>query len=40
MDDASHSEDETFVSPSQAGKELTSRVLTAEPLSGIVGAYS
>jgi len=40
LDDAHHSEDENFVSPSQAGKELTERVLTAEPLSGSVAAYS
>lgn len=40
LDDAHHSEDENFVSPSQAGKELTERVLTAEPLSGSVPAYA
>jgi hypothetical protein len=31
---------ESFISPAQAGKELTDRVLTAEPLSGTVGPYS
>jgi len=31
---------ESFISPAQAGKELTDRVLTAEPLSGSVGPYS
>lgn len=31
---------ESFISPAQAGKELTDRVLTAEPLSGAVGPYS
>ncbi len=31
---------ESFISPAQAGKELTDRVLTAEPLSGNVGPYS
>lgn len=31
---------ESFISPAQAGKELTDRVLTAEPLAGTVGPYS
>jgi hypothetical protein len=31
---------ENFISPSQAGKELTDRVLTAEPQNGIVAPYS
>jgi hypothetical protein len=31
---------ESFVSPAQAGKELTERVLTAEPHTGVVGPYS
>jgi len=31
---------ESFISPAQAGKELTDRVLTAEPLNGTVGPYS
>jgi len=31
---------ESFISPAQAGKELTERVLTAEPLTGSVGPYS
>lgn len=40
LDETQHSEEENFISPSQAGKELTERVLTAEPLSGSVGAYA
>lgn len=40
LDEAHYSEEENFVSPAQAGKELTERVLTAEPLSGSVGAYA
>ena len=31
---------DSFISPAQAGKELTDRVLTAEPLSGVVAPYS
>lgn len=31
---------ESFISPAEAGKELTERVLTAEPLAGTVGPYS
>lgn len=33
-------ETETFISPAEVGKELTDRVLTAEPLSGMVPPYS
>ena len=33
-------ESETFVSPAEVGKELTDRVLTAEPLSGIIPPFS
>lgn len=40
MDDDNDVEDDIFVSPNQAGKELTERVLTAEPLSGAVAPYS
>jgi hypothetical protein len=32
-------ENDTFISPAEVGKELTDRVLTAEPLNGIVGPY-
>ena len=39
--DADHPETaESFISPAEAGKELTDRVLTAEPLAGTVGPYS
>ena len=40
LDDNHADENETFVSPAEVGKELTDRVLTAEPLSGIVPPYS
>jgi hypothetical protein len=32
-------ENDSFISPAEVGKELTDRVLTAEPLQGIVGPY-
>ena len=32
-------EKNTFTSPAEVGKELTDRVLTTEPLSGVVGPY-
>ena len=40
LDDDLHIEDEAFVSPNEAGRELTERVLTTFPLSGDVPAYS
>ena len=40
LDDDLHIEDEAFVSPNEAGRELTERVLTTLPLSGEVPAYS
>lgn len=32
-------DEDSFVSPAEVGKELTDRVLTAEPLAGVVGPY-
>ena len=40
LDDDFQIEDEAFVSPSEAGRELTERVLTTFPLSGEVPPYS
>jgi hypothetical protein len=40
LDDDFQIEDETFVSPNEAGRELTERVLTTLPLSGTVSPYS
>jgi hypothetical protein len=40
MDDNNLDNEENCISPSEAGKEQTERVLTAEPLAGTVAAYS
>jgi hypothetical protein len=40
LDEDYQEQAEAFISPAEAGKELTDRVLTAEPLSGTVGPYS
>jgi hypothetical protein len=40
LDDDYGNDEDAFVSPSQAGRELTERVLTTEPLGGTVAAYS
>ena len=40
LDENFNDETETFISPAEVGKELTDRVLTAEPLSGLVPPYS
>lgn len=40
LDENHADENETFVSPAEVGKELTDRVLTAEPLAGMVPPYS
>jgi hypothetical protein len=40
MNENYQGEDDNFVSPNEAGKELTERVLTAEPLTGTVAAYA
>ena len=40
LDENHTDENETFVSPAEVGKELTDRVLTAEPLAGTVPPYS
>lgn len=40
MDEDNDVEDDIFISPQSFGKELTERVLTAEPLSGVVEAYA
>lgn len=40
IDDPQNSDDENIKSPSEMGKELTDRVLTAEPPSGIVAPYA
>jgi hypothetical protein len=40
LDDDLQVEDEAFVSPNEAGRELTERVLTTFPLSGEIPAYS
>ena len=39
LDENYEDEKNTFTSPAEVGKELTDRVLTTEPLSGIVGPY-
>lgn len=39
LEEEVNSEQDNFVSPAQVGKELTDRVLTAEPLTGTVGPY-
>ena len=39
LDENYMDENDTFISPAEVGKELTDRVLTAEPLQGIVGPY-
>ena len=40
IDDTFSAGEDNFVSPHEAGKELTERVLTAEPLTGNVAPYS
>lgn len=39
LDENYEDEKNTFTSPAEVGKELTDRVLTAEPLSGLVAPY-
>lgn len=39
LDENYEDEKNTFSSPADVGKELTDRVLTANPLSGVVGPY-
>ena len=39
LDETYEDEKNTFTSPAEVGKELTDRVLTTEPLSGIVCPY-
>ena len=39
LDENYEDEKNTFTSPAEVGKELTDRVLTAEPLNGVVGPY-
>ena len=39
LDENYEDENNSFISPAEVGKELTDRVLTAEPLSGVVGPY-
>ena len=39
LDENYMDENDSFISPAEVGKELTDRVLTAEPLNGIVGPY-
>lgn len=39
LDENYDDENSHFISPAEVGKELTDRVLTAEPLSGVVGPY-
>lgn len=38
-DENSSTQQDNFVSPAEVGKEMTERVLTAFPLSGVVGPY-
>lgn len=40
LDELTIDESEAFVAPADVGKELTDRVLTAEPMSGTVPPYS
>lgn len=40
LDELTIDESEAFVAPADVGKELTDRVLTAEPMSGSVPPYS
>lgn len=39
LDENYEDEKNTFTSPAEVGKELTDRVLTTFPLSGVVGPY-
>ena len=39
LDENYEDEKNTFTSPAEVGKELTDRVLTTEPLNGVVGPY-
>jgi len=39
LDENYTDENDAFISPAEVGKELTDRVLTAEPLAGVVGPY-
>ena len=40
VDDNYSGDDDNFVSPHEAGKEQTERVLTAEPTAGTIAAYA
>mmetsp|Transcript_43632 Transcript_43632/g.42147 ORF Transcript_43632/g.42147 Transcript_43632/m.42147 type:complete len:243 (+) Transcript_43632:639-1367(+) len=40
LDEKYEDQDENYISPHEHGKELTDRVLTAEPLSGSISPYS